>query len=191
MKRLSMLFAIFGCLFVGTAPAANITIYYSPTCPHCHHARDFISSQLIYEYPNLTVTQVNVMTESAMDAFRNALQKCKYESGGVPVMVIGEKCFQGYADFMQQELRDAIEADLSDTEKAVAADNRREIEKDADAFKNAHADRGSAIIEYDATNDNSLKKNDKGTTAYFYGFLLLVMVGLCAVALSRKKGKNK
>ncbi len=187
MKKISMMFAVLGGLFVGAASAANITIYYSPTCPHCHHARDFISSQLIYEYPNLTVTEVNVMSENTMDAFRGALQKCKYESGGVPVMVIGEKCFQGYADFMQQELRDAIEADLTEADKATAADNRQAMEKDSEGFKTSHADRGAAIVEYDAT---TVKKNDKGNVAYFYGFLLMVIAGLSAVALCRKKGKK-
>ena len=40
-------------LFVGlmsVANAADITIFYSPSCPHCHHARDFFKNELIYEY---------------------------------------------------------------------------------------------------------------------------------------------
>ena len=48
MKKISALFALFGLAFIGTASAADITVYYSPTCPHCHHARDFISNNLIY-----------------------------------------------------------------------------------------------------------------------------------------------
>ena len=51
MKKLSALIAMCGLAFVGAASAADITVYYSPTCPHCHHARDFIAQNLVYEYP--------------------------------------------------------------------------------------------------------------------------------------------
>ena len=69
MKKISALFALFGLAFIGTASAADITVYYSPTCPHCHHARDFISNNLIYEYPTITVTEVNVMDQTNQDKF--------------------------------------------------------------------------------------------------------------------------
>ena len=46
MKTLSIISAACGIAFMGAASAANITIYYSPTCPHCHHARDFINNNL-------------------------------------------------------------------------------------------------------------------------------------------------
>ena len=108
MKTLSMVLAAAGIAFAGAASAANITVYYSPTCPHCHHARDFISNNLVYEYPNLTVSEVNVMVPENAKVVDEAFKKCEYESRGVPLIVVGEKCFQGYADFMQQDLRDAV-----------------------------------------------------------------------------------
>ena len=158
MKTLSILSAICGVAFAGAASAADITIYYSPTCPHCHHAREFISSTLIYEYPQLKVSEVNVMDGANMPKFQDALNTCKYESGGVPVMVIGEKCFQGYADFMQQELRDAVEVDLSDADKSTAAENKKAMEKNADEFRKSHADRKGAISEYTAAPKDAAKK---------------------------------
>ena len=159
MKTLSIVSAAFGVAFMSAASAANISIYYSPTCPHCHHARDFISSTLIYEYPQLVVTEVNVMDGANMQMFQDTLKKCEYESGGVPVLVVGEKCFQGYADFMQGELRDAISVDLSDEDKATAAENKKAMEKDAEAFKKEHSDRINAISEYKhASNDAAKKK---------------------------------
>lgn len=158
MKTLSILSALCGIAFAGVASAANITIYYSPTCPHCHHAREFISSTLIYEYPQLTVTEVNVMNGDNMEMFQATLKKCEYESGGVPVLVVGEKCFQGYADFMQSELRDAVAVDLSDEDKAAAAENKKAMEKDADAFKKEHADRLKAISEYKSASKDAAKK---------------------------------
>ncbi|MBR2286101.1 MAG: hypothetical protein IJ866_01430 [Alphaproteobacteria bacterium] len=158
MKTLSTVLAACGIAFAGAASAANITIYYSPTCPHCHHAREFISNTLIYEYPNLTVSEVNVFDEANNQMFSDALKKCEYESGGVPVLVVGEKCFQGYADFMQQELRDAVAADLSDEEKATAAENKKALEENAESFKAAHSDRTSAISEYSAASKDAAKK---------------------------------
>lgn len=147
MKISKILFALIGGAFIGGANAADITIYYSPTCPHCHHARDFISSSLIYEYNDLKVSEVNVMNMDNRQAFVDALFKCKYQSGGVPVIVIGEKCFQGYADSMQDALREAIEIDLTDEQKSVATANKAEMAKDKDAFVAAHEDRKSAISE--------------------------------------------
>ena len=75
MKTLSILSALCGVAFMGAASAANITIYYSPTCPHCHHAREFISSTLIYEYPQLAVTEVNVMNAENGPLFDATLKK--------------------------------------------------------------------------------------------------------------------
>ena len=152
MKKL--LFALMGLAFVGGANAADITIFYSPTCPHCHHARDFIGSSLIYEYSDLKVSEINIMNMDNRQAFVDALFKCGYQKGGVPVLVIGEKCFQGYADAMQNDLRAAIEADLTDEQKAAAAANKAEMAKDKDAFVAAHADRKNAISEKEPVKKN-------------------------------------
>ena len=50
-----------------------------------------------------------------------------------PVLVIGDKCEQGYADFMQDTLRGHIEADLTDAQKATAAENKKAI-RDMDGY---------------------------------------------------------
>ncbi|MBR0212468.1 MAG: hypothetical protein IJQ55_02570 [Alphaproteobacteria bacterium] len=154
MKITKILFALICGAFIGGANAANISIYYSPTCPHCHHARDFISSALIYEYNDLQVTEVNVTNIDNRQAFVDALFKCGYQKGGVPVIVIGDmnvkdgfKCFQGYADSMQNDLRSAVEMDLTDEQKSAAAANKAEMTKNKDAFVTAHADRKGAIKE--------------------------------------------
>lgn len=147
MKKsfLGILFS--GAMLAGAANAADITIYYSPTCPHCHHAREFISSTLIYEYPTLKVTEVNVMDQANRPEFAETLNKCEYKSGGVPVILVGEKCFQGYADFMRDQLREAVAVDMNEAARAVAAENKKAMEQDADAFRKAHSDRTSAISE--------------------------------------------
>ncbi len=197
MKKLSFLSAIMGLTFAGVASAADITIYYSPSCPHCHHAREFISNTLVYEYPELKVTAVNVMDQANLPAFQDALKKCEFDNGGVPVMVIGDKCEQGYADFMQDTMREYIEVDLSDEQKAVAAENKAAMAADAEKFKSEHADRANAVVEYTATVAEpaaepvaeSEKKNEGGSTVWFWG-LLIVLVATLGYVLVRKDNKK-
>ena len=198
MKKLSFLSALLGLSFMGAASAADITVYYSPTCPHCHHAREFIEGTLIYEYPELKVTLVNVMDASNMDKFQTMLQDCKFESGGVPVMVVGEKCEQGYADMMQDKLREYVEADMNDEQKAAAAANKKAMAEDAEKFKSEHADRVNAVSEFsaaaasaaDAAPEADAKKNDEGgSTIWFWGLLIVLVAGLGYV-LVRKDNKK-
>ncbi|MBS7386197.1 MAG: hypothetical protein KIG73_00605, partial [Alphaproteobacteria bacterium] len=194
---LSFLSAIMGLTFAGVASAAYITIYYSPSCPHCDHAREFISNTLVYEYPELKVTAVNVMDQAILPAFQDALKKCEFDNGGVPVMVIGDKCEQGYADFMQDTMREYIEVDLSDEQKAVAAENKAAMAADAEKFKSEHADRANAVVEYTATVAEpaaepvaeSEKKNEGGSTVWFWG-LLIVLVATLGYVLVRKDNKK-
>ena len=191
MKKLSFLFALFGLMIFGRAMAADMTIYYSPRCPHCHHARDFVSNTLVYEYPGLKVTMVNVMESANRPMFEAALKKCGFESGGVPVLVIGDKCEQGYADFMQDTLRESVAVDLSDEQKATAAENKKAMEKDAEKFKSEHSERASAIVEYVASAETETaekKTNHEPSTIWFWGLLIVLVAGLGFV-LVRKDNK--
>ena len=145
-------------LFVGLmsiANAADITIFYSPSCPHCHHARDFFKNELIYEYDDLKITEINATIADNRQDFIDALNKCKYKSGGVPVMVVGDECFQGYGDSLRDVIRASVESDLTDAQKKSAELNRQEMAKDKDAFVSAHSDRLNAIV----SGDKGVKKN--------------------------------
>lgn len=197
MKKL---FGLIYALVCGSAFAADITLYYSPTCPHCHHARDFISNTLVYEYPELKVTAVDVTKEANQPEFFEALQKCEYKSGGVPVLVIGEKCFQGYGDSMADSVRAAVAVDLTDEAKATAAANKTEMAKDAEAFRSAHTDRTGVIVEREpvvaepAVNVPVAKPVQKKTkqsddTWVFYVTLVIFVAGLGFVLL--RKGNKK
>lgn len=199
MKKFSMLSILASLFIFGTANAANITMYYSPSCPHCHHARDFFVNKMVYEYPDLRIVQINVMDKSNLPAFKEALEKCEYSSGGVPVIVVGDKCFQGYADFMQQELRDAVEVDLTEADKKIAAENKKALEKDPDDFRARHADRQKAISEYSAAVDAAAKKraaekktsNPNTSSLYFYVLLVALIAVLGFVLVRKDKSKNK
>lgn len=146
-------FALCCMCFVSTASAANIRIFYSPTCPHCHHALDFIQNNLIYEYDNLSIVRVNATLQENRQEFIDALKKCGYQSGGVPVIVIGEKCYQGYGESLNDEIRSAVEVDLTDAQKKSANQNREDMKKDRDAFVAKKASRQNAIT------DRTEKKN--------------------------------
>ena len=185
MQILFKVAAILTMSFVGAANAANITLYYSPTCPHCHHAREFIESRLVYEYPQISVKSVNVMDEENRDEFFKTLEKCEYKSGGVPVLVIGEKCFQGYADFMQSDIRTAIEADLPADAVAAAAENKKAMDSDADAFRAAHTDRAGTVTEQVAKKNSNVDGN-----FWFYGLLIVLVGSLVFVMLRGNKTKK-
>ncbi len=148
MKKCSILGIIASLGLICAANAADISIYYSPTCPHCHHARDFFRNNLIYEFPSIKISEVNVTQSENQGVFMDTLKKCEYESGGVPVIVIGEKCFQGYADYMQTELRDAVAIDLTDTEKQFATDVQEKMKTDADKYRSENSNKVAKISEY-------------------------------------------
>lgn len=194
MKKTSLLSAVFGLAFVGAASAANITVYYSPTCPHCHNARDFIENTLVYEYPTISVSNVNVMDQANLPLFQETLKKCEYESGGVPVIIVGEKCFQGYADFMQDELRAAVEADMSSEDKNVAAENKAALESNAEEFKAANSERASAVSEYNAAAAEAAaaaEQASNGNSVVWFYALLVVLVAALGFVLIRKENKKK
>lgn len=188
MKKLSLIAAL-GCLFMGAAAnAADITLYYSPTCGHCHNAREFMADTLVYEYPTLNVTAVNVL-DGHMADFEAALKKCEYTSGGVPVLVIGDKCFQGYGAGLNDELRRAVEADMSDADIATAKSNRDAMKSDADKFKSENANRANVITERAAGDQMTQKKNDGNNVMYFYILLGVLVLGLGFIIL-RKPAKK-
>lgn len=170
------------------ANAADITLYYSPSCPHCHHAREFIADRLVYEYPSVSVTAINVMNGENLPLFQDALKKCDYSSGGVPVLVIGDKCFQGYADFMQDELRDAVSVDLSDSQKKTASENKQALDTDADAFRADHASRSNVIQEYSAA-DTQKKTVSNKSGIYFYALLIILVAALGYILLGGRRKK--
>lgn len=189
MKTPFILTALLGITLAGAASAADIAIYYSPSCPHCHHARDFIKNNLVYEYPSINVTEVNVTMYTNQKAFTDALKKCEYESGGVPVLVIGEKCFQGYADYMQTDLRNAIESDMSEDNKTFAKNVVSEMGKDPEQYKSAHTSDIAKITEYVAEEESEQKKNNTGSVIGFYA-LLIALVGALGFMLVKKPKKK-
>jgi len=74
---------------------ANIKIYSLPTCPHCHHAKEFLSSK------NLEFTDFNVADDKAA---REEMIKLSNQRA-VPVIVIEDQVIIG---FDQQKIDEAL-----------------------------------------------------------------------------------
>jgi glutaredoxin len=186
MKKIS-LFVLCSLLLAPAARAADVTLYYSPTCPHCHHAMGFLKGELAYEYPTINIGAYNLGAGENVRAFQDALKKCKFESGGVPVIVIGEKCFQGYADFMKQELRDAAAVGLSDADKKAAEENVKLLAANPEKFRADNAGRANALKELTFDGQKKTESAESGSARYFYGFLIILVLGLGFVLLRKKK----
>ncbi len=153
--------------FISNAIAAqNIEIYYSPTCPHCHHAMNFIDKTLSVQYKDLQVNKVNVTEQQNRDLFVTVLKKCKFQSGGVPVIVVNDKCFQGYAEFMNTDIMAALGAADVASDKVIA-----------DA-----KDESVAQLP-----PEQIHPADKGTTTMLYVLLGLLVAALGVVLFVKKK----
>ncbi len=192
MKK-TVLSALLGLCFVGAAYSADMTIYYSPTCPHCHHAKDFTNNNFIYEYPTITVTTVDVTVPEHRTLFIDVLKACDYSSGGVPVIKIGDKCFQGFGEGMADELRAAIEVDLSADAKKSAAEVKKAIAANGDKYRNEHPTPVATVTEYvlptEATTDESEKKTDESdNNLVLWGLGVLALLVVWGIA--RKKARK-
>lgn len=192
----SILSILSGLCFVGMANAADMTIYYSPTCPHCHHVQEYTKNNFIYEYPTMKVTTVDVTVPENRSLFIEVLKSCDFSSGGVPVIKIGEKCFQGFGESMADDLRAAIETDLSDDAKKSAESIRKNIAADGAKYRNEHPKNIENVSEYSAPVANAEpEQNDVETPAgasnnklasWILAILALVVVGL-SVSMAHKK----
>jgi LPXTG-motif cell wall-anchored protein len=152
----------------GAFAAQKIEIYFSPSCPHCHHAMGFIDQTLSPEYKNLEVVKVNVMEKQNRDTFMAVLKKCKFQSGGVPVMVVNEKCFQGYAEFMNTDIMAALgPADAKTSETAAT---------------NEKAEPQTARLP-----EEPMEKSGDGNSVMLYVLLGLLVAALVAVVFIKKK----
>jgi len=154
-------------LFVTNAMASNIvTIYYSPSCPHCHHALDFINQTLKAEYADLKVEEVNVTEAANRPRFADAIKKCGVQGGYVPLVVLNDKCFQGFGEGSPVDYRAALGA--------------------ADAGQEAAVEEEAAKLPDEQIAPESKSANN---ATMLYILLGLVIVALGILVFTRKKKK--
>ncbi|MCL1902549.1 MAG: hypothetical protein FWG18_02905 [Alphaproteobacteria bacterium] len=167
MKKMKTLIAtVFAVAFIsGAQAAAELVLYMSPTCPHCHHAHEYITDTLVPKYPDMVVTVVNVSDKNNVEAFKTAVAKCKLESFGVPLVVIGDKCFQGFGQLTGQQYIDTID------ELYVPGT----VTESRNTIANQLA--------------SDVKKNEKNPYVFLIALLGIVIIAGGFVLLSRRKKK--
>ena len=111
--------ALTGCKEKPKAPAA--TLYYSPSCPHCHKAMAFLDKvEASQAYTEIKITRINVMTREGSKEYYDTKNALKIPQDGVPLFVIGEKYYIGFdtepttGEVYRQMIVEAISASKAD-----------------------------------------------------------------------------
>ena len=105
MKKLmvaGVALALFAC---GSEKKEDITLYYMPGCPYCHHAIDFFDAEL----KDVAIEKVNI-TEGgkAIEKFNAALKECNSASRGVPLMIVKGECIQGFSPEIGERIKEIV-----------------------------------------------------------------------------------
>jgi len=95
--------------------AVNVYVFKSSTCPHCAEAMEFFENLSKDEeygaYFNLVPYETNGNTAEIKENINLAEKVAKYFGGtfdGVPLIVIGDKNYEGYASSMDEQLKSKI-----------------------------------------------------------------------------------
>ena len=137
----------------------NVYLFRGKGCSHCYEFLEYVSKDLIKEsgeYFNLVTYEVwnNEDNKEVMDKVAEYLGE---EAGGVPFIVIGDKVFAGYAESMNDEMKEAIKK-LYDSEDRY------------DVIKKLETD--------PSVKDKKKSKNDSTMTVVFILFASVALVVL-------------
>ncbi|MCL2017421.1 MAG: hypothetical protein FWG80_01430 [Alphaproteobacteria bacterium] len=177
MRKISIFCTLFSVLCISSYAAREITVYHSPNCMYCHHAIDFINDNLVNEYPDLIVTQVNAALPANGETFRAAVRKCDLSGFGVPLVVIGDRCFQGFSAATGDEYRNVLEAIVPEE---VAAAGQGLI---ADETMGMETETVHAVQT--PSNDARIGK----TPVFLYALFGIFLLALGTVLLAKKRRK--
>jgi glutaredoxin len=75
-----------------------LELFYSPSCPHCGHAKEFLSNDFAIRYPDVKIKKYDITKAgSEGDEARRRFKECKSKLGidrnAVPVAVFGDEDF--------------------------------------------------------------------------------------------------
>lgn len=72
----------------------RVYFFFSNSCPHCHHALDYINKN----YPDAPITMVNVGNNSGYRLFLKCAEKFKLGNRlGTPLFCMGNRYIMGWA----------------------------------------------------------------------------------------------
>ena len=103
-KNISLLIFICYCGFftlsknaVGGDSKAEMVLFFSPTCPHCHHALEFLEKNVEPKYKDLTITKYNTSTKVGANYYFHYAKKLNFDSAGaVPLAIFKDKYELGF-----------------------------------------------------------------------------------------------
>lgn len=83
-----------------------ITIYYNPECPYCHAALEFFAREL----PGVKLNKIELNGEPGKNRikFEEGLEMCHLGSRGIPLIIVGKKCFQGFDEEIAFEIKNIL-----------------------------------------------------------------------------------
>lgn len=82
---------------IGGDGKTEMILFYSPTCPHCHHAMEFLDKKIAPKYKDLTITKYNTSTKVGANYYFHYAKKLNMENAGaVPLAVFGDKYELGF-----------------------------------------------------------------------------------------------
>jgi uncharacterized membrane protein/thiol-disulfide isomerase/thioredoxin len=84
-------------------PVVNAVLFYSPTCGHCHYVITEVLPPLLKQYGDqLNIVGIDVTQAGGQVLFQSALKYFNLESGGVPMLVVGDYYLVGDIDIPEQ-----------------------------------------------------------------------------------------
>ncbi|MCL2629883.1 MAG: hypothetical protein FWD33_04355 [Alphaproteobacteria bacterium] len=182
-KLLSLLLTSSLLLLPSLAGAREVVLYYMTTCPHCHYAKEFVFDTLVIEYPFVKFTQKNVQEPSNRADFERSIRRCRLNSFGVPLTIIGDKCFQGFnRSTSENEFREALNETLSDDERETVNKAAAELRANPELVRRNNAER---IARARAENISVEKPGNHDWLYFLLGGLGLVL--LTIIFFPRKK----
>jgi uncharacterized membrane protein/thiol-disulfide isomerase/thioredoxin len=88
---------------VSDKAVVHAVLFYSPTCGHCHYVITEVLPPLYTQYgEQLYIVGVDVTQAGGQVLFQSALKYLNLESGGVPMLVVGDHFLVGDIDIPEQ-----------------------------------------------------------------------------------------
>lgn len=122
MKKMKYFLLTVFCLliapiFVSADEVINVYIFKSSTCPHCSEAMEFFSElaedEEYSKYFRLVPFETNGSTDEIKENVNLAQKVSRYfgaDFDGVPLIIIGDKKFEGYASNLDNQIKEKIKA---------------------------------------------------------------------------------
>lgn len=103
----------------------EISVFYSPTCPHCNAERAFFD-KLEPQYPELIVNRFDITNQENISKLKEFYAKynvAKTEYGMVPITFIKNEYFVGFNNIIEKNLESKIGKFVTECRKEIVKEN--------------------------------------------------------------------